>query len=109
MPTKQEYQRSNTKPRKPFNTDFDPGEEVVAKTEDWRPTPQVFEHFLVRDYELATRNTYLIMRARKAPITLKEIKECALHSSETLERVLSTQLAAGTVLEAEGQFSLVRE
>lgn len=79
---------------------------VDAENEKWNPTPAIFEGFLVRDYELATQNVSMLMQARRAPMSAKELKDQSLHSSDVIERVLTSNVAAGLMTEAKGKYSL---
>lgn len=70
----------------------------------WEPTPAIFEAFLKRDFELAQRNVQMVMSARNAPMTLRDLKDCLLHSNDTIERVLSSQIVSGQVKEEKGRY-----
>ncbi len=98
--------------RKTLSTSFsdpDPTDKdtVDAESEKWNPTPQVFEAFLVRDYELATQNINMLMSARRAPMSARELKDQSLHSTDVIERVLTSNVASGLMTEAKGKYSLV--
>jgi len=80
---------------------------VDAKSEKWLPTPEVFKAFLVRDYELATHNINMLMRSKRGPMSAKELKEQTLHSSDVIERVLTSGVATSKMTEANGRYSLV--
>jgi hypothetical protein len=78
------------------------------ESDKWNPTPQVFEWFLTRDFELAQNNIQQAMLSRGAPMTTKELKDSTLHSADVIERVLASKIASGLVTEAKGKYSLVR-
>lgn len=85
-------------------------EQIELEEEDkWNPTPEAFEAFQARDYELALRNVEMIMRSRNTSVTLKELKDSTLHSAGTVERVVDANLAAGFIVENKGRYSLASQ
>jgi hypothetical protein len=109
---KYDYKRQNTLPvmnnfYSDSVSDDDPDVTVDAKSEDWKPTPSVFKAFLVRDYQLATENITMLLKAREAPMSVRELKEQCLHSTDTIERVLTSKIASKSVKEHSGKYSLV--
>jgi hypothetical protein len=80
---------------------------VDAESEKWNPTPEVFDAFLVRDYELATQNINMLMSARRAPMSARELKDQSLHSTDVIERVLTSGVQNGFLTENKGKFSLI--
>jgi hypothetical protein len=102
---KQEYK--NTKFQSPQSQEsIDSDKDTVdAESENWNPTPEVFQAFLVRDYELATQNLHFLMRGR--PLSVRDLKDQSLHSMDVIERVLTSGIASGRLTEAQGKYSLV--
>lgn len=87
--------------------DFQPQEQIELGEEDrWHPTPEQFDAYQARDFELASDNVESVFRSRRAPMTLKEVKDSTLHSPHTVERVVDSFLAAGFLVEAQGRFSI---
>lgn len=84
------------------NRDVDPDD---RESEDWNPTSEVLQAFMVRDFELAQSN---VQQAMTRPMTVRELKECTLHSQDVIERVLSSKIASGLVSESKGKYTLVR-
>lgn len=82
-------------------TDQEPEEEAK-----WNPTPEVFEAFLVRDQQLAAGNVRAVLSTANGPANLKYLKDSTLHSSECIERVIAEGVAAGTIVESKGRYSL---
>lgn len=74
--------------------------------EKWNPTPEVFNAFLVRDFELATSNVKMLLSDRTYPMGIKELKGSTLHSSEVIDRVLAKGIKDGTIKEVNGSFIL---
>jgi hypothetical protein len=93
-------------PRNNHQDNGDDKDTVDAENEKWNPTQAVFEGFLVRDLRLATQNINMLMQARRAPMSAKELKDQTLHSVDCIERVLSAGVTAGTLTEAKGKYSL---
>lgn len=109
MPKHDKHQHTSKFQPRPQQTqeDTDSDKDTVdAESEKWNPTPEVFQAFLVRDYELATQNIHMLMSARRAPMSPRELKDQSLHSSDVIERVLSANVAAGFMTEAKGKYSL---
>lgn len=71
----------------------------------WNPTPEVFEGFLKRDQELCAGNLRMVLSSR-SPLSLKEMKDSTLHSSEAVDRQVQAWLQAGVVQESKGKYSL---
>lgn len=71
----------------------------------WNPTPEVFESFLKRDQELCAGNLRMVLSSR-SPLSLKEMKDSTLHSSEAVDRQVQAWLQAGVVQESKGKYSL---
>jgi hypothetical protein len=86
------------------NANADDDGTVDAEDENWNPTPEVFEAFLVRDFQLAQRNIEMATFGRKTSMTLKEVKESTLHSVDTVEQVLSSMVASGKMTENKGRY-----
>lgn len=79
---------------------------VDAENEKWNPTQAVFDAFLIRDLQLATQNVNILMQGRQSPMSSKELKDSTLHSSDVIERVLSSGIASGLIKESKGKYSL---
>jgi hypothetical protein len=80
-------------------------EDDVIGTEDWRPTPAIFQWFLTRDIQLAARNiNKLLEDSKHQPLTIRAIKDSCLHSTDCIERVLSSLVASGKVAEDKGKY-----
>jgi len=91
-----------------FNSN-QPDKDDIVGSPDWKPTPVVFAGFLVRDMELATSNLRIAMQSYSGPVTVREVKEAMLHSVDTIEKLLATQVKAGAVkIDSAGfRYSLV--
>jgi hypothetical protein len=79
---------------------------VTDKTENrevWTPTPAEMSAYLKRELELAQYNVLVLLGGSRFPMTFKEMKDCMLHTSETLERALLLQIKAGKVKSQTGQ------
>lgn len=76
--------------------------------DEWNPSPEEYTAFAKKDFELATKNVRHALLGAGRPITLKEVKESTLHSVDVIERVMTSAIAGGTVLEAKGRYSLVK-
>jgi hypothetical protein len=85
---------------------FKPEQIELTEEDKWNPTPEAFKAFQVRDEELATSNVRSVLGSRQIPISLKEIKDSTLHSSDVIERVLTAGLAACSILEIKGKYTL---
>jgi hypothetical protein len=77
-------------------------------SDHWNPKPETFARFLKRDLVLAKFNMMQVLQHSKEPMMFREIKECLLHSSDTLEKVLSDKVASGQVVENKGSYRLIR-
>jgi hypothetical protein len=83
-------------------------EDEDQNRDEWHPTPEVFEAFLKRDLELATSNLVKAMTGVKFPMTLRDLKDCLLHSVDVIERVLTSLQAAGRIsTDDKGRYLLV--
>jgi len=71
----------------------------------WAPTPEGFLAFQKRDQQLASANIRLVLASR-APASLKELKDSTLHSPDVIERVMTSGVADGSILETKGKYSL---
>jgi len=78
------------------------------KNDEWHPSLAQFEAFLVRDFSLAQSNIASAMSSRGLPMSLKELKDSTLHSTDCIERVLTSKMASGLVTENSGKYGLVR-
>ena len=83
-------------------------DEGDLENDKWRPTPAAFESFLTRDFQLAEVNIQSAMLSTGRPVSVKELKESCLHSIDCIERVLTSKLASGVVVENRGRYELVR-
>ena len=108
MPKPDRFTPRHMPPQQNRDPQGDDKDTVDAENEKWNPTPEVFDGFLVRDYELATQNVHMLMSARQGtPMSAKELKDQTLHSSDVIERVLTSKVASGHLTEAKGKYSLV--
>ena len=84
-------------------------DEDEQSRDEWTPTPEIFQSFLKRDMELASSNLPLAMSgSNKFPMTLRDIKDCMLHSVDVIERTLTSYRAAGRItVDEKGRYSLV--
>ena len=89
------------------NNSFVNDEDTIG-TDTWNPRPEIFNHFLKRDFVLCSKNVQQMLLSTKEPQSLRELKECLLHSHDVIERVLSSKIASGMVREDKGRYSLVR-
>ncbi len=94
--------------RKPQQAQTAPQPQIEELEEEvkWNPTPEVFEAFLTRDRKLAAGNIAMVLSGRGQGVTLRELKDSTLHSSECLEEVLTSGVAQGLIVENKGKFSL---
>lgn len=92
--------QTNSNPREADEDDHE--------SDKWNPTPETFAGFVARDFELAQNNIQQAILSRGGPMTVKELKDSTLHSSDVIERVLSSKVASGLLTEAKGKYSLVR-
>ena len=76
-----------------------------VENEIWNPSPQGFVAFQVRDAQQATRNIAMVLGLSR-PLSTKELKECLLHSTDCIERVLSASVKNGSLLEEKGRYCL---
>jgi hypothetical protein len=81
-------------------------DEDTVGSEDWNPTTQTYEWFVVRDVQLATRNIKKLFDGSGA-LTVRQIKESSLHSVDCIQRVLASLIASGKVVEDNGRYSLI--
>lgn len=86
-----------------FNSNQPDKDDVIGSSE-WKPTPAIFAGFLVRDMELATTNLRIAMQTYSGAVTVREIKESLLHSIDTIEKLLATQVKAGVIKVDSGGF-----
>lgn len=82
-------------------------DEMEGGSDDWNPTPAIFEGFLKRDFDLCSRNMRMILNDARGSMTFKSLKECLLHSADVIERVITSQIASGKMVENKGNYSLV--
>ena len=78
----------------------------IEKDEAWKPTQEVYEAFVERDFNLANLNLEMAMLNAGRPMTMRDLKESLLHSIDTIERVLTSKMATGRVVEDKGRYSL---
>src|SRR5271157_2628207 len=78
----------------------------IEKDDAWKPTKEVYEAFVERDFQLANRNLEMAMTNAGRPLTMRELKESLLHSIDTIERVLTSKMVSGRVVEDHGRYSL---
>jgi hypothetical protein len=72
----------------------------AASQDSWDPTEEVFEDFLVRDYQLAGRNIRYLLRTY-GESNFRELKETLLHSVDVVDRVLISQIASGVIIKTD--------
>jgi len=103
---KREYQY----PTVQTNSYYDPQQKDPddLEADEWNPTPEAYNAFAKRDFELANSNVRHALLGAGRPLTLKDCKESSLHSVDCIERVLSSLIATGVVAESKGRYSLVR-
>jgi|SRR5208282_4005460 len=80
--------------------------DVEGGSDEWNPTPAIFEGFLKRDFVLCARNMQMALENARQPQSFKDMKECLLHSQDVIERVLSSRISAGTLTVNSGKYSL---
>ena len=83
-------------------------DEDTIGSDNWNPTQKTYDHFIKRDFVLCSKNIHQLLLNNREPATLRELKECLLHSHDVIERVLSSKIASGLVREENGHYSLVR-
>jgi hypothetical protein len=95
------YEKFHKHDRKPNQAPRE-SEPQVEDEEDvkWNPTPEVFEGFLKRDAELCAGNLRLVLSSRPG-LSIKEMKDSTLHSSEAVDRQVMAWLQAGVVTETK--------
>jgi hypothetical protein len=89
------------------NNNFANDDDTIG-TDDWNPTEKTFNHFLKRDFVLCSKNVQQLLLSTRDSQSLRELKECLLHSHDVIERVLASKIASGLVKEEKGRYSLVR-
>lgn len=101
------FEKFHKHDRKPPQSQRQPEPQEVDDEEDvkWNPTPEIFESFLKRDQELCAGNLRMVLSSR-SPLSLKEMKDSTLHSSEAVDRQVQAWLQAGVVQESKGKYSL---
>lgn len=102
MPYEKKFHKHDRKPVQAPQSEPQMEEEEDVK---WNPTPEVFEAFLQRDAELCAGNLRMVLSSR-SPLSLKEMKDSTLHSSEAVDRQVSAWLQSGVVQESKGKYSL---
>src|ERR1700674_2342803 len=100
-----DHKHHDHKARAPQANPSQPQVEELEEEAKWNPTPAQFDAFLVRDERLATGNISMVLGSRAA-VSFKELKDSTLHSAECIERVLTSGVASGTVVETKGRYSL---
>lgn len=103
MPKYEKFHKHDRKPVVERQSEPQMEEEEEVK---WNPTPEVFEAFLVRDAELCATNLRMVLSSRPS-LSLKEMKDSTLHSSDVVERQVLAWLQDGLVTETKGKYSLV--
>jgi hypothetical protein len=83
-------------------------DDVEGGSDDWNPTPAIFEGFLKRDFALCARNMQMALENARQPLSFKEMKEQLLHSADVIERVITSKIASGHLFENKGKYSLTR-
>jgi hypothetical protein len=63
--------------------------------EEWHPTPEQLEAHLQREVQMARHNLRVLLSGSKRPQSFKELRDCVLHSAETLDAALKLELTAG--------------
>lgn len=103
MPYDKKFHKHDRKPVQAPQSEPQMEDEEDVK---WNPTPEIFNAFLQRDAELCAGNLRLVLSSRAAPMSLKEIKDSTLHSSEAVDRQVSAWVQEGLVQESKGKYSL---
>lgn len=98
--------QNNTKPTTAMSNNAANDDQDIGR-DDWNPRKEVFEGFLKRDLVLAGFNVERVLREADKPLLFREIKECLIHSTDTIERALVSKVASGTVREEKGRYSLI--
>ena len=79
--------------------------DVDEENVEWSPTPAAFLAFQKRDQQLASTNIRMVLASR-SPASLRELKDSTLHSPDVIERVMTSGIADGSILENKGKYSL---
>jgi hypothetical protein len=97
-----------TRPIPPKPTFIDPDEVCSPNPDSWKPTEKTYEKFVGRDFALCSTNITVLLRANGA-MSPKELKECLLHSTDTIERALVVKVEARKVYpaDADGRYKLI--
>ena len=100
-----DHKHHDHKARAPQATPSQPQVEEIEEEAKWNPTPAQFDAFVLRDEALANGNIRMVLGSRAA-VSFKELKDSTLHSSECIERVLTSGVASGVIVESKGRYSL---
>jgi hypothetical protein len=57
---------------------------------------------------LAGLNMKQVLRSSDRPLLFREMKDCLLHSTDVIERALTSFVASGDVAEDKGYYRLVK-
>jgi hypothetical protein len=82
-----------------------PQVEELEEEAKWNPTPEQFQAFFVRDEQLATGNILMVLSSPGTSLNVKGLKDCTLHSSDCIERVLAKLVTSGQVTENKGRYA----
>lgn len=82
----------------------DAKDEEISR-EEWEPSTKQMLAYLKREKELAVGNLRLCLLS--GPLSFKNLRECVLHTADTMEQVITSEIASGRVKEDSGEYSLV--
>lgn len=83
-------------------------DDVEGGSDDWNPSPAIFEGFLKRDFLLCSRNMQMALENAGQPLSFREMKEQLLHSQDVIERVITSKVASSNLFASNGKYSLTR-
>lgn len=73
---------------------------------EWKPTREEFGAYMKRDEELAFGNMRQVLKDAGREVSFRDIRECLLHSLDTVEYVLDQLIRSGEVSENRGRFAM---
>jgi hypothetical protein len=95
---------SDTKKNPQQNPQLQDGE---VEREEWNPTQAQLHEYFAHETELARSNVRMVLtNFGRRGMSFKEIRECMLHSADTVGDSLDMEVAAGRIKSEEGRYFL---
>lgn len=102
MSDKHQHQKFSPRNQVPQQKD-----EEDKEREEWTPTPEQMTAYLGREVVLAQGNLRVLLRTFREAISFKEIRDCMLHTAETIQAALDLEIMANRIkVDADGKFAL---